>query len=145
MVLVLMFVARDVEAARTVALVEAVPAEIAAAKEVEAVVTSDCTASDPAERPAPVKVRVPYVQTSDAVRVEPTVLPPKTSCLPAVPAVMKVEVATFQTSAANVPKVVRERAVVDQTAVGMVAKRDEEAVKTVELVLLLIVVIAEVN
>jgi hypothetical protein len=66
-----------------------------------------------------------------------------TSCFPAVPAPVKVEVATPQTSEAMVPNEVRVRDVEDQTDVGMVAKSDEEAVRTVALVLLLIVVTAE--
>ena len=48
------------------------------------------------------------------------------------------------TSAARLPKVVREREVLPQTAVGMVASNEVEAVRTVALVLALIVEIAEV-
>ena len=43
------------------------PAVIAEASEVEALVTSDCTASDPAERPAPVRVLVVAPQISLAI------------------------------------------------------------------------------
>ncbi len=48
-----------------------------------------------------------------------------------------------QTSAARVPKVVRDLAAEDHTARGIVAPREVEAVNTVALVLLLIVVMAE--
>jgi hypothetical protein len=48
-----------------------------------------------------------------------------------------------QTSAASVPKVVRDLEALDQTARGMVAPSEVEAVKTVASVLLLIVDIAE--
>jgi hypothetical protein len=44
---------------------------------------------------------------------------------------MKVDVATFQTSAANVPKLERVLPVVAHTAVGMVERSEEEAVRTV--------------
>ena len=44
----------------------AVPAVTAAPSDVEAVVTSDCVASEPLERPAPVRVLVPFVHTSAA-------------------------------------------------------------------------------
>ena len=67
------------------------------------------------------------------------------NCLHAVPAV-NVDVAIFQTSAAREPKL--ESVLVfalPQTAVGMVANNEDEAVSTVALVLLLIVVIADVN
>ena len=47
-----------------------------------------------------------------------------------VPAVVRVDVATFHTSDASVPKVVRERVAEDQTARGMVAAREVEAVRT---------------
>ena len=89
------------------------------------------------------RVREPKVQTSDAVRLpEPLVL--LASCLPIVPAVVSVDVATFHTSAASVPKFVSERLADDQTLSGIVAARDVDAVRTVAFVLLLIVVTAEV-
>ena len=66
-----------------------------------------------------------------------------TRCLPTVPAPFRVEVATVHTSAARVPNDESVRVVLAHTAVGIVATRDEEAVSTVALVLLLIVVIAE--
>jgi hypothetical protein len=54
-----------------------------------------------------------------------------------------VRVGAFQTSAARVPKVVRDLDVAAQTLVGIVEASEVEAVRTVALVLLLIVVIAE--
>jgi hypothetical protein len=94
------------------------------------------------------RLRVAYDQTSEAVRLLPGPEVPEfapiiLSCLPAVPAPMNVDVATFQTSAARVPKSESERPEIDQTAVGIVANKELEAVRTVEFVLLLIVVIAE--
>jgi hypothetical protein len=59
------------------------------------------------------------------------------------PPLVRVRVPLVQTSAASVPKVVRLRVAEDQTANGIVAPRDVEAVSTVALVLLFIVVIAE--
>ena len=50
---------------------------------------------------------------------------------PVVPAVVRVDVATFHTSAASVPNVVRERVELAQTAVGIVEANEDEAVKTV--------------
>ena len=98
----LMLAAREVDA---VAITLAVFALIFAANELDAFVTSDCTASEPAVSPAPVRVRVAKVQTSDAVRpAEPLLL---ASCLPIVPAPVRVDVAIFHTSAARVPNVVR--------------------------------------
>ena len=126
---------REVEAANTVALVLVFtlvaipemlePKEVLAAKMEELVlelteavspVTSDCRAKEPEERPAPVKVRVPKLQTWEAVRPFELVA----SCRPMEPGVVRVVVATFHTSAARVPKVVRDLAVLAQTAVGMV-------------------------
>ena len=109
-VLVLEFTtaARDVEAVRTVALVLeftlAVPAVIADASEVEAVVTSDVRANDPEVRVLSVRLRVAKVQTSDAV-IEPDV---------------RVRVPLVQTSDAKVPKVVRLRVGLAQNAPGSV-------------------------
>ena len=94
-----------------------------------AVVRLDKVAREPVERDASVRFLVPYVQTSDAD------IPPD----------VRVRVPLVHTSAANVPNVVSEREVFVQTATGIVAARDEEAVRTVELVLLLIVVIAEAS
>ena len=64
--------ASDDEALDTVALVLAVPAVIAFASDDEADVTSDCTASDPDESPAPVRVREPNDQM--AVGVAPVLV-----------------------------------------------------------------------
>ncbi len=151
-VLLVMFVAREVEAASTVAFVfvfttpaidedavvtmafvfaftAVVTAAILVESEVEALVTSDCTAREPDERVASVRFLVPYVHTSAAVR-EP-------------PPLVRVRVPLVQTSAARVPNVVRDREALDQTARGIVAPRDVDAVRTVALVLLLMVVIAE--
>lgn len=142
---------RDVEAFRMEASVLeftlAVPAVMAAAIEVDAVVRLAAVARAPAVRVASVRFRVPYVQTSAAVMdppptVETATLRLSTRCLPTVPAPESVEVATFQTSAATVPNEVRVRVPCDQTAVGMVAKSDDEAVKMDALVLVLIVVTA---
>ncbi len=126
----------EVEAERTEALVLELMAvwllvmelPTTAASEVEAVVTSDVLAKVPEVRVASVRLRVPYVQTSEAVIPAPEV---------------RVRVPFNHTSAASVPKVVRERVATFQTAVGIVARRDDEAVRTVALVLLLIVVIAD--
>jgi len=97
-----------------------VPADIDEAKEVEAEdtaeVTSDWTANEPEESEASVRSRVAYDQTWAAVRVEPEV---------------RVRVPFVQTSEARVPKVVRDRAVDDQTLRGMVEAKDVEAVRTV--------------
>jgi hypothetical protein len=133
--------ASDDEAAFVFALIATCEAVIAEARLVEAFVTSDCTAREPTESPAPVKVRVPNDQTWEAVRLDP----PLASVIPIVPALVRVEVATFQTSEASVPKVVRERVPADQTAVGMVEASDVEAVRTVESVWVLMVLIAVVN
>jgi hypothetical protein len=75
-----------------------------------------------------VRFRVPYVQTSDAVIPE---------------AEVNVRLPFTQTSAASEPKVVSERAPEDQTASGIVAANEVDAVSTVALVLLLIVLTAE--
>ena len=61
-----------------------------------------------------------------------------------VPAVVRVAVATFQTSAARVPNVVSERVADDQTLSGIVAAREVEAVRTVAAVAALMVEMAEV-
>ena len=95
----------------------AVPAVIAEASDVEAVVTLAAVAREPLVRVASVRLRVPYDQTSEAVRVEPREV--------------SVRVPFVHTSAANVPKVVRERDPLAQTAVGMVAASEVEAVRTV--------------
>ena len=76
---------------------------------------------------ASVRFRVAYVQTSEAVSVEPDV---------------SVRVPLVQTSATNVPKVERLLVVADQTADGIVERSDVEAVRTVELVLALMVLTA---
>jgi len=66
LVLALTTAAIEVEAVLVLALTAAVPALIAAFNDVDAVCTSERVASDPDVRPAPVKVRVPLVQTSAA-------------------------------------------------------------------------------
>jgi hypothetical protein len=108
-VFALMTAASEVLAVRTVALVLlltlALPAVIAAASEVEAVVTSLVRASDPEVRVLSVRFRVAKVQTSDAVMPPPDV---------------RVRVPLVHTSAAKVPKVVRERVGVAQIAPGSV-------------------------
>jgi hypothetical protein len=143
-------VAREDEAERTVAFVfeltEAVPAAIFAASDVEAfntlalvfaltavmieddaATTSDLSDSDPADKVASVRLRVPYVQTSDAVMPD---------------ALVSVRVLFNHTSAASEPKVVSERAPEAQTASGIVDANDVDAERTVAFVLELIVVIA---
>jgi hypothetical protein len=81
-----------------------------------AVCTSESVAKDPAESPAPVKVLVPFVQTSAA----------------SVPKPVRVRVPAAQTavavSEASVPKVVSERVVAVQTLVGIVRASEVEAV-----------------
>ncbi len=96
----------------------------------EAVVTSVCTASDPASSVALVRLRVAYVHTSDAV------IPPP---------LVSVRVPYAQISATRVPKVVRERDVDDHTAVGMVEARDDEAVRIAEVVLALMTAASELD
>ena len=146
---------RDVEAARTVAFVLAfTPAasdedafktvvltpEIAFARDVEADVTSDWRAKAPEVSVPAVSVRVPNDQTSEAVR--PVEFVART--FPIVPAVVSVDVAIFHTSEARFPNVVRERVADDQTASGIVAAREVEAVSTVAFVFASIVLIADV-
>ena len=63
---------------------------------------------------------------------------------PIVPGVVRVEVATLHTSDARVPNDVRVLVAFNQTLTGMFEANEVEAVSTVALVLLLIVVIAEV-
>lgn len=101
-------------------------------------VTSDCKASEPVLSPAPVRFRDPNVQISRA-----EILDAVASCLPIVPGDVRVDDATFQTSAARVPKEESVLPEVDQTLAGIVAKSEEDAVRTVALVLLLIVVTAD--
>jgi hypothetical protein len=93
---------------------------IATTEEV-AVVRSESVARDPEERPAPVRVRVPAAQMSEAI---------------ATPLVRE-RVPFSQISATRVPKVVRERVVAFQTLVGILVAREEEAARTVALVLAL--------
>jgi len=61
-----------------------------------------------------------------------------------VPAVVRVDVAIFQTSDASVPNVVRERVPLDQTLSGIVEAREVDAVSTVASTWVSIVDIAEV-
>jgi hypothetical protein len=141
--------ARDELALATTAFVLAVPADMAEAIELEAVerlpvivavlaVISDCTASEPELSPAPVRLREPNVHISRAEIFEAVA-----SCFPIVPVFVSVDEATFQTSDARVPNDVSVLADVAHTDVGSVANNEDEAVRTVTLVLLLIVVIAE--
>ena len=58
------------------------------------------------------------------------------------PGAVKVLVATFHTADTREPNISRERPVTDQTAVGMVAANDVEAVRTVASVCILMVVTA---
>ena len=104
-----------------------------AAIELEAVVTSDSVASEPEERPAPVRVRVPYVHTSAAVSDPPpeVMLDTAASILvaswrPIEPGAVSVELATFQTFAGmeEMLEAIDER----------VVPRDVEAVRTQALV-----------
>ena len=81
------------------------PEATAAARDDEAFVTSLCTASEPELRPAPVRVRVPLVQTEEAV------------------------------SAARVPKPVRVRPAKFQTLNGIEVASDVEAARTTLFVL----------
>jgi len=87
-------------------------------------------------------VREPNDQTWDAVKFEEVIFVANT--FPIVPAFVSVDVATFHTSAASVPNDVKVREADDQTARGIVAASDVEAVKTVAFVFALIVEIAEV-
>ena len=107
--------ARDEEALLVLVLIEET-----------APVTSDCNARVPDESVPAVRVRAPKLQMSEALMPEARVI-----CLPVVPATVSVEVATFQTSAAKLPKFVRVRVPAAQTAVGMVDASEVEAVKTV--------------
>jgi hypothetical protein len=137
----------EVDAVRMDAAVDAVPAEIAEAILVDAVVTLAAVAREPAESVASVRFLVPYDQMDASVRELPPRVETATSrlstiCLPTVPTPFRVEVATFQTSAASVPKDVSVRVPVDQTLVGMVARSEVDAVRTVALVLALMVEMA---
>jgi hypothetical protein len=122
----------EVEAVSTVASVFALIADCAE-------VTLAAVARDPAVRVASVRFRVPNVHTCEAVREEP----PKARTFPIVPGVVRVDVATFHTSAARVPNVVSDLVAEVQTLSGIVAASDVDAVSTVAFVLLLIVVIAD--
>ncbi len=112
-VLVLAFTtaAIDDEAVRMDALVLALTAEVPE-------VTSDWRASVPESSVPSERRRVAYDQTSEAV-MEPEV---------------SVRVPFVQTSAAKVPKVVKLRALLAQTPVGMVDAREVEAERTSESV-----------
>jgi len=113
-----------------------VSAEMAAAIEVEAVVTFAAVASDPEVRVASVRLRVAKPQTPAAVKPFELVA----SCRPIEPGVVRDEEATFHTSAASVPNEVSVRVELAQTAVGMVARSEVDAVRTVALVFALIAV-----
>ena len=102
------------------------------ATEVDAVCTSDSVASEPVERAAAVRVRVPYVHMSAAV----IPAPPETAdtamsrfvtrCFPTEPGVVKVDVATFHTAAGSPPT--------DDASDEIDAPREVEAVRTAEFV-----------
>ena len=99
-----------------------------AATEVDAVCTSESVASEPVERAAAVRVRVPYVHMSAAV----IPAPPETAdtamsrfvtrCFPTEPGVVKVDVATFHTAAGS--------PLTDDASDEIDAPRDVEAVRT---------------
>ena len=95
---------------------------------VSAVETFAAVAKEPEVNDASVRLRVLYVHTSEAVRVEPREV--------------RVRVVFPHTSATSVPNVVRERDPDDHTAVGIVEARLVEAVRTVVFVLVLIVLTA---
>ena len=99
------------------------------ARDVDAVFKLANVASVPTESVASVRLRVPNDQTCAAVKLPPP--PALTTWYPMVPRVVSVEVATFQTSEARVPKVVSERVPDDQTLRGMVEASEVEAVRTV--------------
>jgi hypothetical protein len=118
---------------------------IAEASDEVAVVTSASVASDPAVRVASVSRRVEYDHMEASVSEPPPTVETLTSrlstrCLPTVPTPFSVDVATFHTSAAREPNELSVRVVLAHTAVGMVAKREVEAVSMVELVFRLIAV-----
>jgi hypothetical protein len=144
-----MTAANEVDADSTVAFVFAFTEEateddaavIALVIEVEADVTSDWSARVPDESVPAVKVRLAKLHTCVAVKLLLFVA----STFPIVPVPVKVDVATFHTSAARVPNVVRDRVAFAQTANGIVAASEVEAVNTVAFVLLLMVVIAEAS
>ncbi len=128
LVLVLTTAASEVEALRTAALVLlftlAVPAVIADASEEVAFWTSDKVANDPLVSPAPVRVRVAYVQTSAAESAPPLEIMESmliASTLPMDPIEVSVDVATFQT---------------EYGTFAICAAREVEAVSTVAFVLL---------
>ena len=93
---------------------ESVLALTTAAIEEDAVVRFAAVASEPVSSVESESLRVAYDQTSAAV-----ILPPEVS----------VRVPLAQTSETSVPNVVSDRVPELQTAVGMVAARDDEAVK----------------
>ena len=68
--------------------------------------------------------------------------PPLARTLPIVPAVVSVDVATFQTAETSDPKVSSERPLTDHTLSGIVEAREVEAVRTVASVCELMVVTA---
>lgn len=70
---------------------------------------------------------MPNDQTCDAVKAFALVA----SSWPIVPAPVRVDEATFQTSAARVPKLERVLVPFDQTAAAIVDESDVEAVRTV--------------
>jgi hypothetical protein len=106
---------------------------IAAPSELDAVVTSDWSASEPELKPAPVSVRVAYVHTCAAVRPPPAVAMLEmvastlmASCLPIEPGTVSVLDATFQIDAGS--------EVIEELIVASVAPREVEAVFTMVFV-----------
>ncbi len=120
----------------------AVPAVTAAASEVDAVCTSESVASEPEVKPAPVRVRVAYVQTSAAVSAPPLLMLEiaasmlVASVFPIEPTVVIVEVATCQT-ALGMP-LIWDASEVDARLVFAFTRPtiDDDAIATTVLVLL---------
>jgi hypothetical protein len=96
-----------------------VPLVIAAPSELDAAVTSDCTARDPDESPAPVSVRVPFTQTSAA----------------SVPKVVRLRVPFAHTAAGM--------AVMEDAIAVKEEPMDDDAVFTIEFVLALMIAASE--
>jgi Ni,Fe-hydrogenase III small subunit len=133
--------ARDEDAERTVAFTALVTFAVCvlvlaftiATTEEEAVVRSERVAREPEERVASVRVRLPYDQILAAVAPPPEEILEtaasrvETRCFPIVPMAVIVDVAKFQ------------------TLNGIEVARDEEAARTVALVLVLILEAREVD
>ena len=128
-----MTTANDVEAPSITEFVfeftSALPAVIAAAIDVDAVVTSDTRAKDPDVSVPSVRFRVANVHTSLAVRL----------------AEVRVRVPLSQTSAASVPNVVSDRVGLAQIAPGRVEYSEVDALSTVALVFALMTAARDVD